>query len=116
MLFVLLGIPIFLAGFVEQSNYSNFTWKDLWTGTYFAVWLFTITYSLAMTAQCLTRHPLYAAALTVTALMLGSFSWHKAEQNLEPSALVGTTSMIVALSVVVFLGWKTVKHDWGWKH
>ena len=111
VLVTVLGIPLFLAGWSQWSEVYNPEWKELWGGTLFGAWLFVITYSLAMTFQCLVRQPIYAVVLTLATLWLG-FVLAKLS---DPHMSMAVTAMIASLVVVVALAWKTVKHDWGWR-
>ncbi len=113
-----LGIPLFLAGWSQWNEEYNPEWKELWGDTLFGVWFFVLTYSLAMTYQCLVRQPLYAAILTFATIFFGFFALKVSFEvfNLEFSHLVQiVAAMILPLVGTVFLAWKTVKHDWGWK-
>jgi hypothetical protein len=76
-------------------------------------WLFVMAYSLAMTAHCLLRQPLYAAILTVLAIWLGSatFVWVLE----EPHWTVEVGAMLLSLAGTITLGWLAVRNDWGWK-
>jgi len=116
VLIAVLGVPLFMAGlFYWSEGHHDLDWNEFWNGAHVATWVLTITYSIGMTAQCLTRQPLYAAALTVSILMIGAYLLAKFNDNLQLSTATNVTIMIVSLVVVIALAWQTVKHDWGWK-
>jgi len=116
VLVTVLGIPLFLAGWSQWSDTYNREWKELWGGTLFGAWFFVITYSLAMTAQCLVRQPIYAVVLTLATMCLGVFAVSQIDVKPQVSVTaVAVIGMILSLAVVIALAWKTVKHDWGWK-
>ncbi|MCH7751448.1 MAG: hypothetical protein IH898_04765, partial [Planctomycetes bacterium] len=115
VLVTVLGIPLFLAGWSQWNGEYNPERKELWGGTLFGVWFFVITYSLAMTSQCLVRQPIYAVVLTLATLWLGVFVFSQIDVKPQVEIAKAVIGMIVSLVVVVALAWKTVKHDWGWK-
>jgi protein-S-isoprenylcysteine O-methyltransferase Ste14 len=114
VLVTVLGILLFLTGWSQWSETHNPEWKELWGGTLYVTWMFVITYSLAMTYQCLIRQPIYEALLTMATLWAGLLVLSIPSLG-KPHLAMVAIGMIASLAVVVTLAWKTVKHDWGWK-
>jgi hypothetical protein len=114
VLVTILGIPLLLAAYAYWGSVDHLRdRREFLFGTLFISWYFVMAYSLAMTAHCLLRQPLYAAILTVLAIWLGSatFVWVLE----EPHWTVEVGAMLLSLAGTITLGWLAVRNDWGWK-
>ncbi len=114
VLVTILGIPLKLAasGYWDAVEHLGDR-RELLIGTLYFSRFFVMAYSLAMTAHCLLRQPIYAAVLTVLAIWLGSaaFAW----VFKEPHWTLVVSAMILSLAATISLGWLAVRNDWGWK-
>lgn len=108
-----LGVPLLAAIATSDDRVLDAPVMELAARFLFLVWLVFMPYSLAMTAQCLLRQPIYAVVVAVLALWLGSAAYAWAFP--AATAFDVGRAMATALVGTVALGWLAVRYDWGWK-
>ena len=116
VLLMALGLPAWLVGSTQSSDWLVLQEGRAWATVGFVIWIYLLIYSLAMLMQCLVRQPIYAAVLALGTFFTGMIlaSWLSIDRHLHWSLLV--CLMGATLILVVMLAWKTVQNNWGWKH